>query len=436
MSDAKPSDFRYNTGETKVPWAAVGENYNVEDVIDVVKFLIQKKDEHYDGLLVKTEAALRELAGHGSPPGKLSLGDKVEALEKKVGAFLGADSCVFIANATAGFEIGYRYANLQPGDEVIAPSNTFIATISYPLAIGAKVVFADVEARTVNMDPVDVEKKITERTKVIIPVHIGGWPVDMDPIMELAKKHDLVVIEDAAHAFGTVYKGKKIGTVGHFGSFSFHEVKNITSFGEGGIVTTNTTLRGDLKKARFLGLDFSKTIENWLYDVVALEGKHGPFVAHNSSATEIQAIGLLRQMDRMEGIIKTRKKNAEYLDSRFSKNEAIIPQLMDTEDIQSTYHLYLLQIDPEKAGGDIQELKKKLDERGVTNIPHFAPLYKFEVIKRLGYDTAEIERSCPVSEEVFNRRFTHLPLYPLTPEQVEYMADAVLDAVSELKKER
>ncbi len=107
---------------------------------------------------------------------------------------------------------------------------------------------------------------------------------------------------------------------------------------------------------------------------------------------------------------------------------------MDTEDIQSTYHLYLLQIDPEKAGGDIQELKKKLDERGVTNIPHFAPLYKFEVIRSLGYDTAEIQRSCPVSEEVFNRRFTHLPLYPLTQEQVEYMADAVLDAVSEMKK--
>jgi dTDP-4-amino-4,6-dideoxygalactose transaminase len=435
MPETKPSDFRYATGESKVPWAAVGENYNADDVLDVIRFLIQKDDDEYDPIMSVLESKVRDLAKHGKPPGKLSLGDNVTKLEERLNSFLHTKSSTFITNATSGFEIGYRYANLQKGDEVIAPAITFIATISYPLAIEARVVFADLDKRTINMDPEDVERRITERTKVIIPVHIGGWPVDMDPIMKLAEKHNLVVIEDAAHAFGSVYKGKNIGTIGHFGSFSFHEVKNITSFGEGGVITTSIPSFGeDIKKSRFLGLDLSKTIPNWLYDVVALEGKYGPFAANNSSSTEIQAIGLLRQLDRIDSINRQRKEAAEYLDSRFSENSAIIPQLLDTADFQSTYHLYLLQIDPEKAGGDIQDLKKKLEDRGITNIPHFAPLYKFEIIKTLGYDVDEIMKSCPVAEEVFNRRFTHLPLYGLTQQQLDYMADSILQSVEEMQR--
>ncbi len=436
MPENKPSDFRYDTGEKKVPWAAVGENYNAADVIDVIKFLIQRGDDQYDDILKAVEAKIEDLAKHGKAPGKLSLGDHVSKLQEKVNAFLGSKHCAFITNATAGFEIGYKYANLEKGDEVIAPAITFVATISYPLSIGAKVVLADVDPRTINMDPADVEKKITKKTKVIIPVHIGGWPVDMDPIMEIARKHNLIVIEDAAHAFGSVYKGRKIGTIGHFGSFSFHEVKNITSFGEGGIVTSNLGFDEDLTKARFLGLDFTpeKKIKNWLYNVVALKGRDRYFAAHNSSSTEIQAIGLLRQLDRIDSINKHRKRNAEYLVERFKENDAIIPQLLDTDEVKSTHHLYQLQIDPEKAGGDIQELKKKLEARGVTNIPHFAPLYKFELMKSLGYDVESIEKSCPEAEEVFNRRFTHLPLYPLTREQTEYMADTILEAVSEMQK--
>jgi len=437
MPETRPSDFRYSTGRAKVPWAAVGENYNADDVIDIVKFLIQKTDDQYDAVIRRVESDIRELVKRGKPPGKLSLGDNVVKLEEKVNQFLGTRYATFLTNATAGFEIGYRYANLEKGDEVIAPAITFIATISYPLAIGAKVVFADLDQRTINMDPADVERKITDKTKVIIPVHIGGWPVDMDPIMKLAEKHGTVVVEDAAHAFGSVYKGRMIGTIGHFGSFSFHEVKNITSFGEGGIITTSIDSFGDdLKKARFLGLDLSKKIPNWLYDVVALQGKYGPFAANNSSSTEIQAIGLMHQLVRIGQINAERKRVARYLNGRFKENDAIIPQLMDTDEIRSTYHLYLLQIDPEKAGGDIQTLKKKLEKRGITNIPHFAPLYKFDVVRRLGYDVKTITAGCPVAEEVFNRRFTHLPLYGLAREQVDYMADSILESVAEMQKGR
>ncbi|MEG1773962.1 MAG: DegT/DnrJ/EryC1/StrS family aminotransferase, partial [Oscillospiraceae bacterium] len=144
-----------------------------------------------------------------------------------------------------------------------------------------------------------MERKITPKTKMIVPVHIGGYPVDMDPIMALAKKHDIVVLEDAAHAFGASYKGRMIGTIGDFTSFSFHEVKNITSFGEGGVLTTTIeSFRDDMRRARFLGLDFSRKIKNWLYDISPIQGKYGPFVASNSSTTEIQGLGLSLQVTR------------------------------------------------------------------------------------------------------------------------------------------
>jgi len=434
MSDKKVSDFRYNTGETTIPWPAVGENYEQEDLLEFIRFLVQGEGAEYDSAFEKIRNGISELTQYGTPPGKLSLGDKVLALEGKVDNYLGIKDSTFITNATAGFEIAGRYAGLCAEDEVIVPAITFIATMTYPLASGAKVVFADVDPLTLNMDPADVERKITKKTKMIIPVHIGGWPVDMDPIMDLAKKHDIVVLEDAAHAFGAVYKGRKIGTIGDFASFSFHEVKNITSFGEGGIITCSLPFSEELKKTRFLGLDFTKKIKNWLYDITAVNGKYGYFVPGNSSTTEIQALGLIRQFDRLEDIIETRRKMAEVLVEKFSTNKAIIPQRLNTEEIKSTYHLYLLQIDPEIAGGDIQVLKKKLDDKGVTNIPHFAPLYKFEILRQLGYDVQAIEKTCPVAEEAFNRRFTHLPLYGLSINQIDLMADIVLESIKEMQE--
>ncbi|MHA1682005.1 MAG: DegT/DnrJ/EryC1/StrS family aminotransferase, partial [Promethearchaeota archaeon] len=346
--EKKTSDFRYNTGEAEVPWAAVGENYNVEDVMEFIRFMVNGEGEQYEDAMKGVGSSLRELWRHGTPPGKLSLGDKVLELEEKMDSFLGTKNSTFLTNATAGFEIAYKYANLEKGDEVIVPAITFIATMSYPLSVGAKVIFADVDPATLNMDPLDVAKKITGKTKIIVPVHLGGWPVDMEPLMKVARDNDVLVLEDAAHAFGGTYKGKKVGTIGDFGSFSFHEVKNITSFGEGGLITCNLPFADDLKKARFLGLDMEKELKNWLYDVVALQGKFRHFVPGNASATEIQAVGLLRQLDRVQGIIDARRKSAEYLNDRLKEDDAIILQLLDTPDVKSTYHLYLLQIDPER----------------------------------------------------------------------------------------
>jgi dTDP-4-amino-4,6-dideoxygalactose transaminase len=417
---------------TNIPWQAVSEPYCAEDVIEVVRFLIQKKDERYEELAAAAERAIRELAAHGRPPAKLTLGERVAALERQAGELLGVRHCAFLTNATAGLEIAYRYANLARGDEVIVPAITFIATIAYPLSVGAKVVFADVDPRTLNLDPADVERKLTRRTRVIVPVHLGGRPVDMDPLMELARRRKILVVEDAAHAFGALYKGRPVGTIGHFGAFSFHEKKNVNSFGEGGVLVTELPLGERLRQARFLGLDSSRKAAGWIYDVVALEGERGPFVANNSSSTEIQAVGLSLQIARMPGILAERRRGAEYLNGRFASTPALIPELPDSEEFRSTHHLYLLQVEPRDPRRDIQKLKGGLAARGVANIPHFAPLYKFDLLRRLGYDQRRCARGCPAAEEAFLHRFTHLPLHGLGGDGLAALADAVLAAASEL----
>ena len=431
----KATDFRYNTGATAVPWAAVGENYNVQDLMEIIKFLMQGSGKEYDEALEAVWQQVKKLDALATPPGKLSLGGKVEEAEAKCNEYLGIDSATFVTNATAGFEIAYKYANLKEGDEVIVPAITFVATMAYPLAVGAKLVFADVDPRTINMDPADVARKITSKTKMIVPVHIGGYPVDMDPIMALAKKHDILVLEDAAHAFGAMYKGRKIGTIGDFAAFSMHEVKNITSFGEGGIATTNVPgFASEMKRARFLGLDFTCPIKDWLYNITPISGKYAPFVPGNASTTEIQGLGLTLQIARNEAIIAERRRAAAYLTERFAENDAILPQDLGNDEIKPTFHLYLLQIDPEKAGGNIQILKQKLAEKGVTQIAHFGPLYRFKIVEQMGYDPDEIAKTCPNCEEVFYQRFTHLPLYGLSDEQLKYMADAVLASVAEMQE--
>ena len=131
--------------------------------------------------------------------------------------------------------------------------------------------------------------------------------------------------------------------------------------------------------------------------------------------------------------MEKRREAAEYLTNRLSGNPAILPQDLGNEDIVPVFHLYQLQVDPEKAGGDIQALKEKLTQKSITNIPHFGPLYRFDIMRELGYDREAIAASCPVCEEVFDRRFTHLPIYNLTKDQLDYLADSILESVAEMQ---
>ena len=366
------------------------------------------------------------------------LGNKVKEMNKKFADLYGVPYCVATSSGTAALHTALGACGITAGDEVITSPITDMGSIIGIIYQNAIPIFADVDPHTYNITAETIEKCISEKTKAIMVVHLAGNPCDMDPIMELAKKHDIIVLEDAAHAFGAMYKGKKVGTIGDFAAFSFHEVKNITSFGEGGIVHTNVPeMKPQMSRARFLGLDFSKKIKHWLYDISPINGKYGPAVATNSSTTEIQGLGLTLQIARNDKILAERRAAAKYLTERFAENDAIIPQDIGNDDIKPSFHLYLLEIDPAKAGGDIQVLKKKLEEKGVTQIPHFGPLYRFDILRKLGgYDEEAIAATCPNCEEVFYNRFTHLPIYGLSEEQLIYMADAVLESVKEMQEGR
>ncbi|MBQ9788506.1 MAG: DegT/DnrJ/EryC1/StrS family aminotransferase [Lentisphaeria bacterium] len=439
MSEKKSGggDFRYAVGESKVPWHAVGEFFNSEDVLEMVKFILPDDGKaDYQEKLATVAANLEELAKSSGKATKLTLGKKVAEAEEISRNYFGSKYACFLDNWTGGMEIAYKLAGIGAGDEVIMPAVTFIATMAYPLSVGAKIVFADIDPETINLDPADVARKITPKTKMIVPVHLGGYPVDMDPIMELAAKHNIMVMEDAAHGMGGAYKGRKLGSIGHFGGFSLHEVKNINSLGEGGVLLTSEDFAGSqLAGGRFLGLDFTRKIKDWLYDISPLTDRFGnPQVAQNHSATEIQALGMILQMKRLDQIIAIRREAAEYMNKVLSQEEGILVEKADTADTYGTHHLYLLRIDPEVVGGNIQTLSKKLQEKGLTNITHFGPMYRFKIMKDLGYDEEAIAKTCPNTEKMFYHSYTHLPLYPLTREQLEYQAQAVVEAVREMKQ--
>jgi perosamine synthetase len=430
------SDFRYQTEAAKVGWPAVGEPMRAEDVLRTVEFLVPPPAADaaaYRRQKKVAAEAIRGLCKLGGRAAKLTLGDRVAELEKAAADYLQVEHALLLTNATAGFEIAYKLAGLRPDDEVIVPAITFVATVCYPLAIGAKVVLADVDRRTLNLDPADVAGKITPKTRMIVPVHIGGWPADMAPLMRLARRHDLIVLEDAAHAYGALYRGRRAGTIGHFGSYSFHEVKNINAFGEGGLLVTPTDYGRQFAKCRFVGLDLSLQIPDWLYDVTAIDGMRGPFAAGNHSVTEIQAVGLSSQMRRVDRIIEARRRTAASLNRRLGRVRGLTGTPMDEATTRGTHHLYQVQIDPDVVGADIQALKRKLADRGVTQIPHFAPLYKFRLMRQLGYDTESIQASCPNAEEVFAHRFTHLPIYGLSRAQIRCLGDALIESVEELR---
>lgn len=437
MGKANTSDFRYATGDAKVPWDAVAVKPDADLVMDAVRFLCTQGDDAsaYTAALGKVDAAVRELFRAGKPATKLSLGDNVKAVEKYACEYLDAKHSCFLVNWTAGYDIALDMADVKPGDEVIIPPLTFMATAAPVLRKGAKVVFADVQRETVNMDPKDVARKITRKTKAIVPVHIGGYPVDMDPILKLAKERGITVIEDAAHGYGGTYKGKKLGTVGDFGAFSFHEVKNITSLGEGGILVTNNKLGSQFGMARFVGFDLATPPpETWLYNISAIRSKNGLFAAGNYSTTEIQAVALLRQMKMNDQIIAERRAAAKRLFDAFKNVPGLIPGPMHSKDFGGTFHLFLLRVDPDQIKGGIQAFKSELKERSITQIPHFCPLYHYQIFKAFGYDAAAIARTCPNTEKVFFEEYTHLPLYRLPQGAMDYLIEAVVATAKKLRR--
>lgn len=300
-----------------------------------------------------------------------TLGPEVEKFSKRFAAYQDSAHGLCITNGTVTLEVILRALDIGRSDEVILPPYTFNATLSSILLNNATPVFADIEPGTYNIDPNSIEEVITERTKAIIPVHIGGRACDMDRINEIARKHNLFVIEDCAHAHGSEFKKKKVGSFGDAGSFSFQASKNLTC-GEGGFITTNSTkLYEQAWSIHHCGRDYHGTI--W-YDHVN--------IGTNARMAEWQAAILDSQMDKLDAEIEIRERNAAYLDSRIGQIPCVKAMDHDGRITRNSYHLYLFKYVPENMDNIPRDkFLEALVAEGIPCATGYACLYKQAMLK-------------------------------------------------------
>lgn len=319
----------------------------------------------------------------------------VEAFEKEFAAFCGSKYALTCVNGSVALRLALIASGVKPGDEVIVPPYTFIATASIVLEANCVPVFVDIDPDTYNIDPVAIEKAITKRTKAIIPVHFAGQACDMDAIMKIAKAHHLTVIEDACHAHGGEYRGKKLGSIGEAGCFSFQSSKNLTS-GEGGIVVTdNEALYNMMNSLRNVG-----------------RVKGGQWYEHhylgcNYRLTQLQASLLSSQLKRLDDQTKRRNENGMYLSSLLEEIEGITPLTRGHGETLHTYHLFIFRYDKSKFGNlSKTEFARMLAAEGVPSFMGYPePLYKQPLFQKKQFMCYAIPEavdytdvSCPVTE--------------------------------------
>ena len=300
-----------------------------------------------------------------------TLGNEVKNFSKRFAAYQHSEYGVAVTNGTVTLEVALRALGVGMEDEVIVPPYTFNATVSAVLIVGAKPVFVDIENHSYNIDPSKIEEAITAKTRAVIPVHIGGRPCDMDRIMEIAQKHGLYVVEDAAHAHGSEWKGRRVGSIGHAGSFSFQASKNLNA-GEGGILTVNDPdIYEKCWSIHHCGRDLHGTV--W-YD--------HPHIGTNARMTEWQAVILNTQMDRLDGQIDKRMRNAEYLTSRLKEVDFIETMRPDERITRNSYHLFLFKYMSERCKGLPRgKFLAALSAEGIPCSPGYACLYKQGMLK-------------------------------------------------------
>jgi len=403
MSQIKPIQ---QTGiNLKVPYGAFGSIFGMEEIEAITK-------------VIRGEV--------------FTIGPAIKEFEKAFADYMGVKYAFAVANCTTALHLATQLIGISPGDEVIVPPLTFIATAQPILKQGGIPVFADIDPNTFNIDPQKIEKLITKRTKAVYVVHYAGQCAEMDFILGLAQKHKLYVIEDVAHAPGAKYKGKKAGSLGDLGCFSFHAQKNISTLGEGGMITTNNEqFAQGVELLRCMGISHYKDPHEYkyfdvAYDVVDVRGQIG----NNFRMNEVQsAVGLV-QLKRLDALNQRRIEIGEYYNKEFSGIEGLITP-SENKNCKHIYHLYCLLFNDGKIGATKREfLDILLKEEGVEAITHFLPIYLFSLFESRGYKKG----LCPIAEKVY-RQLVNLPLKPnLSQEQVEIVVSAVKSAIRKLKR--
>ena len=365
----------------------------------------------------------------------LTMGPQVSAFEREFAAYSGVEHAFATTSCTTAMHIATQAMGIGEGDEVIVTPNTFIATSLAVLKEGGIPIYADIDPRTYNIDPAEVAQKVTERTKAIYVVHYAGQMCDMDPIMEIAREHGLFVLEDCAHAHGSEYKGQKAGSIGDFGCFSFHSLKNMT-MGEGGMITTNRDdmVEGiSLMRNMNIGEWEEKGPEYWLpshFDVVEYKGKWGV----NYRMTEFQAAVGRCQLRKLEDMVGKRIESGRYLNAGLKDVDGYIVPWEDPRGRMS-YHLYTLCVDPEKLDRDEVMRDIYYKQQCTQGILHYEPNYRFTAVAKYLDDRGYGGQECPIAEKFFYKQEFNLPMNPrLTKDDLDIMIEGLTLAAERCRK--
>lgn len=356
----------------------------------------------------------------------LTTGPYVKEFEEKVASYVGAKYAVAVSNGTAALHMACFAAGIKDGDEVIVSPMTFAASANSVLYCSGTPVFADIDPLTYNIDPEEIEKKITNKTKAIIPVDFSGQSVDMYRIKAIADKHGLIIIEDAAHALGSEYKGKKVGSLADMVEFSFHPVKPITT-AEGGIVTTNNE---DLYKKMMLFRTHGIT-----RDREALEDNHGPWyyeqqvLGYNYRLTDVQSALGISQMRKVDEFINRRREIVKQYNKAFKDlNEIITP--FEADFSNSGWHIYVIKIKPNLLKVTRKEIFEALQAENIGVNVHYLPVYLHPYYRDIGYKKG----ICPNAEDLYDNMIT-LPLFPsMTNEDLNDVVTAVNKVINYYRK--
>lgn len=329
------------------------------------------------------------------------LGKEVQAFEEAFADYVGAKHCIAVNSGTAAIQVAVQAFNLDAGSEVIIPTNTFFATAEAISTANATPVFVDCDAVSYNIDVTKIEAAITEKTKAIMPVHLYGQSADLDPIFEIAKKHNLLVIEDAAQAHGSLYKNKRVGALGVAGCFSFYPGKNLGAYGEGGAIVTN-----DDEVARYASL---------LRDHGSAKKYHHDIIGYNFRLEGIQGAVLSVKLKHLDGWNDLRHAHAAAYNLLLADSNLILPREMDYA--RHIYHLYVVQSEQRDA------LMKVLNDADIqTGIHYPIPIHlqsAYEFLRHKAGDFPEAEKQA--------KSLLSLPMFPeLTGEQIARVAESVL----------
>ncbi len=336
---------------------------------------------------------------------QLFLGSNVQTVESEFAAYCNCDYAVGVGSGTDALHIALLACGIGRGDEVITTSNTFIATAEAIVLAGARPVLVDIDPYTYNMDPSLIEQKITPRTKAIIPVHMYGHPADMDPIVEVARAHNLKVIEDACQAHGAEYKGRKTGSLGDIGCFSFYCTKNLGTYGEAGIITTSSP---ELARLCRILRDHGQS-RKYIHALMGVNGR----------LDEIQAAILKVKMRYLDGWTESRRRLARFYDVALP---SFVVKPLEMSWTRHVYHLYVIRT------AQRDELRDWLGSQGVSTGIHYPiPIH----LQNAWRETCTEECSLPVTEKV-TQEIVSLPIYPeLSEEAAQYVCDRIWEFAKE-----